>query len=151
MEINEKASNFLKELCADIDFSKAGYRPPLKEPLILARFDDKIINKLKDLGYKLESNELKASTQKQLFHGMRRRKIQEKRTLSKADFLEMPLKITFENMYVGLNRKRAKEIRFFWDITNNSVKYVYFSLDGNIWSYGITKLSKINESIKVKR
>ena len=151
MQINEKASNFLKELCADIDFSKAGYRPPLKEPLILARFDDEIINKLKDLGYKLESNELKVSTQKQLFHGMRRSKIQEKRALSKADFLEMPLKITFENMYVGLNRKRAKEIRFFWDITNNSVKYVYFSLDGNIWSYGITKLSKINESIKVKR
>ena len=47
MQINEKANNFLKELCADIDFSKAGYRPPLKEPLILARFDDKIINKLK--------------------------------------------------------------------------------------------------------
>ena len=113
MQINEKASNFLKELCADIDFSKAGYRPPLKEPLILARFDDKIINKLKDLGYKLESNELKVSTQKQLFHGMRTSKIQEKRALSKADFLEMPLKITFENMYVGLNRKRAKEIRFF--------------------------------------
>ena len=42
---------------------------------------------------------------------MRRRKIQEKRPLSKADFLEMPLKITFENMYVGLNRKRAKEIK----------------------------------------
>ena len=113
MEINEKASNFLKELCADIDFNKAGYRPPLKEPLILARFDDKIINKLKDLGYKLENNELKVSTQKQLFHGMRRSKIQEKRALSKADFLEMPLKITFENMYLGLNRKRAKEIRFF--------------------------------------
>ena len=74
MEINEKASNFLKELCADIDFSKAGYRPPLKEPLILARFDDKIINKLKDLGYKLENNELKVSTQKQLFHGMRQKK-----------------------------------------------------------------------------
>lgn len=74
MEINEKASNFLKELCADIDFSKAGYRPPLKEPLILARFDDKIINKLKGLGYKLQSNELKASTQKQLFHGMRQKK-----------------------------------------------------------------------------
>ena len=78
MQINEKASNFLKELCADIDFIKAGYRPPLKEPLILARFDDKIINKLKDLGYKLESNELKVSTQKQLFHGMRTSKIQEK-------------------------------------------------------------------------
>ncbi|MDY4012431.1 MAG: hypothetical protein SOY61_01875 [Campylobacter sp.] len=81
MEINEKASNFLKELCADIDFSKAGYRPPLKEPLILARFDDKIINKLKDLGYKLENNELKVSTQKQLFHGMRRSKIQEKKSI----------------------------------------------------------------------
>ena len=71
--------------------------------LILARFDDKIINKLKDLGYKLESNELKVSTQKQLFHGMRTSKIQEKRALSIAVFLEMPLIITFENMYLGLN------------------------------------------------
>ena len=81
MEINEKASNFLKELCADIDFSKAGYRPTLKEPLILARFDDKIINKLKNFGYKLESNELKVSTQKQLFHGMRKKQNTRKKSI----------------------------------------------------------------------
>lgn len=151
MEINQKASEFLKELCADIDFNKAGYRPPLKEPLILARLDDETMKSLEILGYKLESNKLKVSTQKQLFHGMRLKKIADGRALSKADFLEMPQHINNDNLYVGINKSNIKEIRFFWGAENSDIKYVYFRLDGEIGTYGITPISILEKSIKVER
>lgn len=153
MEINQKASEFLKELCADIDFNKAGYRPPLKEPLILAKLDDEIMNRLEILSYKLESNKLKVSTQKQLFHGMRLKKIADGRALSKTDFLEMPLHINNANLYVGLNEYRQKEIRFFWDIDfeNDKAKYVYFNLNCELGTYGITNTNTIKSGIKVER
>ena len=153
MEINQKASEILKELCADIDFNKAGYRPPLKEPLILARLDDETMKSLEILGYKLESNELKVSTQKQLFHGMRLKKIADGRALSKADFIGIPLHINNDNLYVGLNEYRKKEIRFFWDIDirKDKAKYIYFNLNCELGTYGITNINTIKSAIKVER
>lgn len=148
MQINEKASNFLKELCADIDFSKAGYRPPLKEPLILARFDDKIINKLKDLGYKLESNELKVSTQKQLFHGMRQKKIKANRAFSKAEFIDIPKYLRAENLYI---EKDCTGIRFYWQKDKVLVNYVYLTLKNGefcLGTYGVTQKSFVDGQLK---
>ncbi|MCI6177687.1 MAG: hypothetical protein MR658_02470 [Campylobacter sp.] len=145
---NEKASNFLKELCADIDFSKAGYRPPLKEPLILARFDDEIINKLKDLGYKLESNELKASTQKQLFHGMRQEKLKTNRAFSKAQFIKMPKYLMTENLYI---EKDCAGIRFYWQKDKVLVNYVYLTLKNGefgLGTYGVTQKSFVDGQLK---
>lgn len=152
MEINEKASEFLKELCADIDFSKAGYRPPLKEPLILAKLDDEIMNKLEILGYKLASNELKAITQRQLFHGLRTNKQEIGKAFNKQEFIEMPLYLTSQNLYIGFDKYNQAFINFFWGESKN-ISYAYFGLDSELRSYGKTNKNTIlaNRAIKISQ
>jgi len=59
---------------ADVDFTKAGYRPPLKEPLTLATLSPRTISELKARGIEIDGK-LKAATQRELLHGMRLKKI----------------------------------------------------------------------------
>ena len=61
----------------------------------------------------MRSNTLLASTQKQLLHGMRIKKQKAGRSFTKDEFLEFPKHICLENLYMGINARAEKEIRFF--------------------------------------
>lgn len=150
MEINKKAHHILSEMFGNVDFSVAGYRPSLNEPLIFALLSDKTMRILEKMGYRMTNNALLASTQKQLIHGMRMKKLDAGRALSKEDFLNFPKKISPNNLYVGINARAEKELRFFWDIEAQKAKYVYFKLNGELGTYGITNIEMVKISIKVE-
>ena len=150
MQINDKAYNAFLTMFGDIDFSKSGYRPPLDEPLIFATLSGKTINILSKMGYEMRSNTLLASTQKQLLHGMRIKKQKAGCSFTKDDFLEFPKHICLENLYMGINARAEKEIRFFWDIGLEKAKYVYFNLSGELGTYGITNIEMVKISKKLE-
>ena len=144
-----RASDKLKAMFADVDFTKAGYRPPLKEPLTLATLSPRAINELKARGIET-SGKLKAATQRELLHGMRLKKIKDGNALSARQFFDMPLNLTEDNLYYGL---KGKEIRFYWvnHGSEESFCYAYFKLENDktvLQTYGKTPKEYLESELK---
>ena len=143
-----RASNKLKAMFADVDFTKAGYRPPLKEPLTLATLSTHTVNKLKARG--IETNgELKVATQRELLHGMRLKKIKDGNALSAEQFFDMPLNLTEDNLYYGKDEMGNDTINFFWE-SDNELCYAYFTKKGILQTYGKTKAQTIKRYKAIK-
>lgn len=143
-----RASNKLKSMFADVDFTKAGYRPPLKEPLTLATLSTHTVNKLKARG--IETNgKLKVATQRELLHGMRLKKIKDGNALSAEQFFDMPLNLTEDNLYYGKDEMGNDTINFFWE-SGNELCYAYFTKKGILQTYGKTKAQTIKRYKAIK-
>lgn len=146
--IRQNATQIITNLYKSVDFSKSGYRAPLKEPLILTKLSDKIIKILNDLNYKTDGN-FQVLTQKDLLHGMRLKKIKDGDALSKDELLNMSLNFTENNLYIGFDEKNNKSFAFFWGATDKKVNYAYFDIRGELKTYGITNLQTIKKYKKV--
>ncbi len=143
-----RASNKLKSMFADVDFTKAGYRPPLKEPLTLATLSTHTANKLKAQG--IETNgKLKVATQRELLHGMRLKKIKDGNALSAEQFFDMPLNLTEDNLYYGKDEMGNDTINFFWE-SDNELCYAYFTKKGILQTYGKTKAQTVKRYKAIK-
>ncbi|WP_314988626.1 hypothetical protein [uncultured Campylobacter sp.] len=143
-----RASNKLKSMFADVDFTKAGYRPPLKEPLTLSTLSPRAINELKARGIET-SGKLKAATQRELLHGMRLKKIKDGNALSARQFFDMPLNLTEDNLYYGKDEMGNDTINFFWK-SDNELCYAYFTDKGILQTYGKTKVQTIKRYKAIK-
>lgn len=143
-----RASNKLKAMFADVDFTKAGYRQPLKEPLTLATLSPRTISKLKAQGIETDGK-LKVATQRELLHGMRLKKIKDGNALSAEQFFDMPLNLTEDNLYYGKDEMGNDTINFFWE-SDNELCYVYFKDKGILQTYGKTKVQTIKRYKAIK-
>ena len=143
-----RASNKLKSMFADVDFTKAGYRPPLKEPLTLATLSPRTISKLKAQGIETDGK-LKVATQRELLHGMRLKKIKDGNALSAQQFFDMPLNLTEDNLYYGKDEMGNDTINFFWE-SDNELCYAYFTKKGILQTYGKTKTQTIKRYKAIK-
>ena len=142
-KIRTQANKQLIEMFKNTDFSKSGYRPPLKEPLNLTKLKDDIKDILVNLDYN-PINLFKATTQKKILHGMRLKKINDGNALTKSEFLKMPLKLTEKNFYIGHNEKGEKIFAFFWNKKSDRINYAYFDKNGDLLTYGKTEAENIN-------
>ena len=143
-----RASNKLKAMFADVDFTKAGYRQPLKEPLTLATLSPRTISKLKAQGIETDGK-LKVATQRELLHGMRLKKIKDGNALSAEQFFDMPLNLTEDNLYYGKDEMGNDTINFFWE-SDNELCYAYFTKKGILQTYGKTKTQTIKRYKAIK-
>ena len=143
-----RASNKLKAMFADVDFTKAGYRQPLKEPLTLATLSPRTISKLKAQGIETDGK-LKVATQRELLHGMRLKKIKDGNALSAEQFFDMPLNLTEDNLYYGKDEMGNDTINFFWE-SDNELCYAYFKDKGILQTYGKTKVQTIKRYKAIK-
>lgn len=143
-----RASNKLKAMFADVDFTKAGYRPPLKEPLTLATLSPRTISKLKAQGIETDGK-LKVATQRELLHGIRLKKIKDGNALSAEQFFDMPLNLTEDNLYYGKDEMGNDTINFFWE-SDNELCYAYFTDKGILQTYGKTKVQTIKRYKAIK-
>ena len=143
-----RASNKLKAMFADVDFTKAGYRQPLKEPLTLATLSPRTISKLKAQGIETDGK-LKVATQRELLHGMRLKKIKDGNALSAEQFFDMPLNLTEDNLYYGKDEMGNDTINFFWE-SDNELCYAYFKGKGILQTYGKTKVQTIKRYKAIK-
>lgn len=147
-KIRTQANKQLIEMFKNTDFSKSGYRPPLKEPLNLTKLGNEAIEILNNLDYKTDGN-FKALTQKDLLHGMRLKKINDGNALTKNDFLKMPLNLTDDNIHVGFDEFKNKTFAFFWNKRKDKINYAYFDEESNLKTYGTTNLETVGRFKKV--